>query len=361
MLITACPSVDVYADGPLSVNTCGTAWTLDLGPASVARGSWHAIHGALRRGTLFQGTPLCSTLRMTAEEALDTRVGVTASEALAREWALVLTAGGIEHRLEPAPPGWTLVVSARNAAGALAMLGAYDAEQRADASVESPPAAAVGGRWLGALVAALLVAFFVVMGPRSSRSLWFERGSASTTLILGSEPWRAVTALTLHADLAHVLSNALACILLVTAVGRSFGAGVGLWLVLLAGAGGNALTALAHGSHHVSVGASTSIFGALGVLGALQVVARRRRPVPGRRPWVVVAASLLLLALLGTAVQADVVAHVFGLIVGGALGLIARLTLRAPPGPNLQMALLLAAALTVIGCWVRAVSWPGPS
>ena len=63
-----------------------------------------------------------------------------------------------------------------------------------------------------------------------------------------------VTALTLHADLAHVLANALACVLLVTAVGRSLGAGVGLWLMLLAGAGGNALTALAHGAHHISGG-----------------------------------------------------------------------------------------------------------
>jgi membrane associated rhomboid family serine protease len=101
------------------------------------------------------------------------------------------------------------------------------------------------------------------------------------------------------------------------------------------------------------LGASTSIFGALGALGALQVVARHRRGGDGA--WVVVAASLLLLALRGTAAQADAVAHVLGLIVGGALGLIATLTLRAPPGPNLQVALLLAATLTVIGCWVRAV------
>jgi membrane associated rhomboid family serine protease len=298
---------------------------------------------------------------MTAEEPLDTAVGVTPSEVIAREWALVLTAGGIEHRLEPAPPAWTVLVSARHAAGASAMLGAYEAENRADASVESPPPGAVDGRWLGGLVAALLIAFFVVTGPRTSRSLWFEWGSASATLILDGEPWRVVTALTLHADLAHVLSNALACVLLVTAVGRSLGAGVGAWLVLLAGAGGNALTALAYGSHHVSVGASTSIFGAVGVLGALQVVARQRRPAPGRRPWVVVAASLLLLALLGTAEHADVAAHVFGLIVGGALGLIATLALRAPPGPKLQRALLLAAGLTVIGCWALALGWPGAS
>jgi membrane associated rhomboid family serine protease len=85
-----------------------------------------------------------------------------------------------------------------------------------------------------------------------------------------------VTALTLHADLAHVLSNALACLVFVTAVAWWLGPGVGTWLVLLAGAGGNALTALVHGPASVSGGASTAIFGALGILAARQSVARRR-------------------------------------------------------------------------------------
>ena len=60
-------------------------------------------------------------------------------------------------------------------------------------------------------------------------------------------------------------------------------------------------------------------------------MARRRRPAPGRRAWVVVAAGVLLLAMLGTGADADVLAHVFGLVVGGALGLMVALSLRMPP------------------------------
>jgi rhomboid protease GluP len=96
------------------------------------------------------------------------------------------------------------------------------------------------------VIAALLVGFFAVTGPRGP-NVWFDQGSASARLILSGEVWRTVTALTLHADLAHVLSNALACLVFVTAVAWWLGPGVGTWLVLLAGAGGNALTALAHG------------------------------------------------------------------------------------------------------------------
>jgi rhomboid protease GluP len=291
---------------------------------------------------------------MTAEEPLDRAVGSTASEKVAGEWALVLAAGGIEHRVEPTGTGWTLVVSAGNAAQAVLLLDAYQAETRTEAPVEGPRAPA-SGLWLGPLVAGLLFGFFVVTGPRVSRSPWFARGAASAQLILAGEPWRVVTALTLHADFAHVLANGLACALLVTAVARALGAGVGLWLLLVAGAGGNALTALAHGAHHVSVGASTSTFGAVGVLGALQIAARRRRPAPGRRAWVVVAASVLLLAMTGTGPDADVLAHVFGLVVGGVLGLIVALALREAAGPRVQTALLLAAVLTVVGCWLLAL------
>lgn len=306
---------------------------------------------------------------MAAGEPLDRAIGETGSETLAGEWTLVLAASGIEHRLEATAAGWTLRVRAADAARVSAILADYEAERRLSASVETPSAAGrrwlgtspppSGGRWVGAVVGGLLVGVFALTGPWVRQSVWFERGAASAGLILDGEPWRAVTSLTLHADLAHVLGNALACIVLLTAVARSLGTGVGLWLVLLAGAGGNALTALAHGPGHVSVGASTSTFGALGVLGAVQIVAGRRRPASGRRAWVVGTAMLLLLALLGTAAHADVLAHVFGLVAGGTLGLMVALALRERPGPKVQRRLVLAAAAAVIGCWLLALGSAG--
>ena len=54
-----------------------------------------------------------------------------------------------------------------------------------------------------------------------------------------------MTALCLHADIPHALGNALIATYLVGAVCRQFGAGVGIALILLSGAIGNALNAFA--------------------------------------------------------------------------------------------------------------------
>ena len=94
-------------------------------------------------------------------------------------------------------------------------------------------------------MAVLLLAAYVVMGPRDTAepTAWFRAGSASAELIVRGQWWRAVTALTLHADLLHLFGNAVASVIFVTAVGRWLGAGIGAWLILLAGAGGNLITA----------------------------------------------------------------------------------------------------------------------
>jgi membrane associated rhomboid family serine protease len=130
---------------------------------------------------------------------------------------------------------------------------------------------------------------------------------------------------------------------------------VGLSLLLLAGAGGNALTGVAHGSHHNSVGASTAMFGAIGILAATRVVSRGRRPA-ARKRWIVVAASFALLALLGTSPDADFIAHLFGLLVGSALGLATALALPRPLRAPAQWALAMAVLALVVGAWLRAFS-----
>src|SRR5262249_20260663 len=143
---------------------------------------------------------------------------------------------------------------------------------------------------------------------------------------------------------------------LVTAVAWWLGPGVGAWLVLLAGAGGNALTALTHGAPYISVGASTAVFGALGILAVLQFVARRPRPSAGRRAWEVIAASLALVGTLGTGPQSDILAHFFGLLVGATLGIGPALARRQPLGRLSQWLLALAAGAVVLGCWGIALA-----
>ena len=289
------------------------------------------------------------------EELLDAAVCVTPSGQQAAEYAVVLEAMGIGHRLEAADGGWAVMVAAGDAERAARALAAYDRENRPGPPGEPPPAG-YGRTWAGVAAMLALAAFYAVTGPRDAGGAWFERGSASAERILGGEVWRTVTALTLHADPVHLLSNAVMGAVVITAVAWWVGPGVGIWLVLLAGAAGNALTALAYGAHHVSVGASTATFGAVGILAALQFAARRRRPWTRRRAWVAIGAGLALLGMLGTGAGTDIPAHLFGLLVGGALGTAAAFALGRPPRPFVQWALALAAAAFVAGSWWLALA-----
>jgi rhomboid protease GluP len=294
----------------------------------------------------------------------DVVVRVTASRERAEAWSFVLQAVGIPHRVvnveEGVEGGVALVVDDPFAAPATAALNAHDRESAEDRSRE-PAVPDQGPTTLGAAIATALIAFFFVTGPRAAAGVaggpWFGPGSAVAEQIVHGAWWRAVTALTLHADLAHVLGNAVALVIFVSALGRWLGRGVALALVLVAGAGGNLVTAYLYGSHHDSVGASTAAFGALGILGGLQLVRRYRFTAHfdrRRRALTAVAACLGLFAMLGVGERTDVVAHLAGLIAGLLVGVITGRWLRRPPRAVGQWLLAAASALAVVGCWLLA-------
>lgn len=271
------------------------------------------------------------------------------------EWAVVLAAAGIPHWQRRRADGWALLVEARDAAPALEALEAYEREA---ATAAEPPAAvqpSCAAIAAGVVAVLLIVGFFAVTGARAGRSVWFERGSADAALIVAGQWWRVLTALTLHADAPHLLGNAAAGALLLPAVFGQLGPGIGLWLVLAAGAAGNGLTAAVHRTGHVSVGASTAMFGAIGVLAGIRLVSGGRRAGPLGRRWVAVAAALGLLALLGVAPDADVLAHLFGALAGGALGAAAARLRAGHLPPPAQWLLAAAGAAAVAGAWRAAL------
>ena len=275
------------------------------------------------------------------------RVHETASRL--EEWALVLASVGVSSRIEPGQATFHLLVADEDHQRAEETLRAFVEENRPAAA---EPTGEHGPSWLGWIVAVALVGFFAVTGGRSEAG-WFVRGSADAARMLAGEWWRAVTALTLHADLAHVMSNALAAVVLVGALARIVGPGVSALLLVIAGALGNVATALVHRVDHDSVGASTAIFAAIGALAAISFVARRRSRAAWRRPWLALAAALALFGLLGTAKGTDLFAHAFGLLFGALVALpIARL--RAP-ARALQALLALASLLTISGAWWLAL------
>jgi membrane associated rhomboid family serine protease len=101
----------------------------------------------------------------------------------------------------------------------------------------------------------MLLALFAVTGPgRGALGVVPARRGIRAPMWHG-EPWRAVTALTLHGRRgSSSWATVVATVLLVTAVAQRLGPGVGLAIFVLAGAIANLLAAAVHGDGHVAVG-----------------------------------------------------------------------------------------------------------
>lgn len=272
------------------------------------------------------------------------------------EAALVLAAEGVRASVVQSADGaFELHVEDADAPRAEKLLRLYVAENPTPRHSEPTPHMAGAFEAAFATMSASLF-FFLATGPRDPSVDWFERGSADATRILAGELWRTVTALTLHADLGHALGNAFAGTLFLTALGRSLGPGIGLALAIAAGASGNLLNAMLHGTAHSAVGASTAVFGTVGLLGGVGVVRRSRFGIHGPRRFAPLAAGLGLLAMLGTGPRVDLGAHVLGLLAGGALGVAAARLLPRPPRPAAQWAAAATAVLAIFYSWGLALT-----
>jgi membrane associated rhomboid family serine protease len=280
------------------------------------------------------------------------------SRARVEEWALVLAAEGLAPSVRSEEGAFVLCLPARQGEHrerALQALEAYERENPPDPEREATPAPTPRTSRAGTLAAATLVAFFFVTGPRFPGNPWFQAGSADAARILAGEVWRVATALTLHADLAHVVANAVMGALLVNAVCGTLGSGLGLAAVLLAGMGGNGINALVHTASHDSVGASTAVFAALGLLCGPALSRHRRRGARGRRLLAPLGAGLGLIAMLGVGgAQTDIWAHLFGFAVGVVLGLPLAFTAGHAPGRPTQWACGALAVAITLGSWSLA-------
>lgn len=281
----------------------------------------------------------------------------------ARDWGLVLSAVGISSRVLRDSEGFGLYVRGADAARAEAELSAYaeDVAMRNAALARrrrSRPPEATGPAPVGvALLTTLaMIAFHGWIGPARASSAWYSQGSADVTAMGAGELWRAVTALCLHADLGHLAANALFLTFFLAALGRSLGAGLALALVLVGGAGGNGVNAFLRSTEYVSLGASTAVFAAVGLLSGLGVVRRVQRGDRWRLALLPFAGGLGILAMVGSGGgRVDVFAHLFGLLVGTGLGLGVALVVAKPPAAWIQVACGVAAVLTVLGCWRLAL------
>ena len=275
-----------------------------------------------------------------------------------------LSAGGIPYWLEYDDGVWDIYVPVEHAAAACQELGTYERENQdwpppVTHETEEEAEEMSGSAFAGLLAAGLLAWVHYQTGPFDAEVRVFQDGCANSTAILAGEFWRVLTALTLHADLSHMLGNAACSFALGWALCRQLGSGVGLGLAVVSGTIGNLGAAFLTGPGRVTLGASTATFGALGLLSALQFVRNFRRYGQLRsvwdRTWIPLVAALALLALLGVGPRADLVGHFCGFAAGVGLGFPAALLLGRRVPALAQAALLGLTSMALTYAWHLAL------
>jgi membrane associated rhomboid family serine protease len=289
------------------------------------------------------------------EQWVTVAIGLT--EARLNELALVLTARNVPFERRMGPAGLELWVPLQMAPAAATELTLYRHENALEIGTRTIEEIGDGRAGVIAYVVTLL-AVFVALHADLFYYDWLSAGRFDGGSVLGGEIWRLVTALTLHIELAHLGGNLAFGAFYGYFVGRYLGTGVGWLTVILAAAAGNELNALVQAASHRSIGASTAVFAALGLL----VAYTWRRGFLQHTPWrariAPVIAGLGLLAFTGASGEnTDLGAHLFGLVAGFGSGLVLAsfVSVAWLKRSGVQRACAAAALLIVVASWVFAL------
>lgn len=185
---------------------------------------------------------------------------------------------------------------------------------------------------------------------------WAGAGRVDGTLIRNGEWWRTVTALTLHGSIRHILGNMVFGLLFGILAGGFLGPGFVWFCIVLAGALGNALNVILLDAAHRSIGASTAVFAALGIISGF--VWRARLMAQDRWAWRLgpIVGGIALLAYTGTGDEnTDVGAHLAGFACGFIAGLVVARMPDTRANDRFQMAAGGAALAIVVGSWLAAL------
>lgn len=275
-----------------------------------------------------------------------------------RESRLVLDAIGIASDAVHHKGWWYLLVARNDLELATSELEEYHREN-ADRAVGTTDAMPL---YRGA-VSAILVYAGVILLTAFFDWRWdlVPAGRMQAGRVLDGEVWRTITALTLHLDAQHLLSNLVFGVVFGLLAGKVLGGGLAWLSIVIAGALGNFTNALVRNPEHASIGASTAVFAALGV-----VVANALRPsaFAHERPmkrWSPLIGGVVLFAFTGVGGErTDVVAHATGFLAGMLIGWAGgRLPSRWLASDKIQTWAGGATVAIILAAWIVAITVAG--
>lgn len=273
------------------------------------------------------------------------------SEQQALDWSLVLVSQGIACALDrdPESGAWQLELPREEQPRALEALRLYHQECRRSRWEHPLPDSELTFH-AGVLIWVTILSLVHAVSGHLPEAV-FRYAAAGR-----GEWWRAITALWLHDDLAHLAANALTGSIFLGLAMARYRAGLASLVMLLAGAGANFFALQFRRDHPgYGLGASGMVMAAVGML-AVQALPLWRH---GRRGTRVILVGLIggtfLFIEFGTSLSSDVLAHAVGFVGGLLLGAVCALLpteslARVNRGAWVLFTLLMTAA------WSR-VSW----
>lgn len=291
---------------------------------------------------------------MTPDSQSDLAFLPTRSRRRAEEWSLVLVSQGIESRMIRDERGWGLLLHPGEVTRSVRILQIYQRENRHWFRYfqAAPDPSGFHPGVIFWVIFLILIHLWQATSPEVR-----ERGVCDTAQLLQGEEWRRWTAISLHANLTHLISNlVLGSLLLGLAMAR-FGAGWVQLATLLGGVAAISVSAAVHGLGHHLLGASGMVMTALGLL-AIGSIGSHLSHLP-LRTWLLrgLLASVLLFLLIGLNPSSDVIAHAVGFLAGLALGVPLRYlpeTWRTSLAANQVAA--WATFLVMAAAWIAAFS-----
>lgn len=290
----------------------------------------------------------------------------------AREHGLVLQSVGIQTGLMQAEGQWIVLARLEDAERGRAEIARYERENVGWPPRETHPAPISQGLYAALVYATLLALLHLWQRNEQFGVSWLAAGRSEAERVTAGEWWRAITALTLHADASHLLGNVLFGSVFGVILAHSIGVGLAWNVILVSGAVGNLVNAWIQPAGHASIGASTAVFGALGAQVAYEWMKRRVLPASRLRRWAPIIGGIALLGWLGAGgsfregattrenlrtlddalARVDVLAHVTGFLSGLLIGALIGLRERRP-----WLALRWQVVLSIVPIVVLAAAW----
>ena len=270
--------------------------------------------------------------------------------------ALVLASIQVPHQLIVDDGTCVLLVPAAASARAVDELRLYDDENPPVQPVVRPKIEyhdPIPGL-VGYVLAVCLVAGMA--GYSFFTANWFYAGRVDGELIRNGEIWRLFTAQTLHSGVKHMLGNLVFGTFFGLFAGRMLGSGVAWLTIVVAAAAANFLNVMLLDESHRSIGASTAVFAALGLVAGYVWKGKLMRQDRWSDRFGPVIGGLALLMYTGTGgPNTDIGAHLFGFICGFGAGVLLIRSAASLKDANLQMRTGLLAIGLVWGSWAIAL------